>query len=227
MTMNNHWGYNKNDDHWKSSTTLIRNLIDCSSKGGNYLLNIGPTSEGLFPDASIERLAEIGKWMKANSESIYGTLASPFEQLAWGRCTQKQMAGGVTRLYLHVYDWPKGGKLVLRGKVGRCGRHARIGRHDQRLSITPAVGRQLDGVLAGQREPSFRLLARGLPRNRVVGQGVLDVRQQRTEVAEGENFRRRVAQVPGEAVQASVFREHRGWCEPVGGHVREQRRRRL
>ena len=57
MTMNNHWGYNKNDQNWKSSTTLIRNLIDCASKGGNYLLNIGPTSEGVFPDASIERLA--------------------------------------------------------------------------------------------------------------------------------------------------------------------------
>ena len=57
MTMNNHWGYNKNDQNWKSSTTLIRNLIDCASKGGNYLLNIGPTSEGVFPEASIERLA--------------------------------------------------------------------------------------------------------------------------------------------------------------------------
>ena len=60
MTMNNHWGYNKNDQNWKSSTALIRNLVDCASKGGNYLLNVGPTSEGLFPDASVERLADIG-----------------------------------------------------------------------------------------------------------------------------------------------------------------------
>jgi alpha-L-fucosidase len=74
------WGFNKNDQNWKSSTTLIRNLIDCASKGGNYLLNVGPTSEGLFPQASVERLAEIGKWMKANGESIYGTIASPFKR---------------------------------------------------------------------------------------------------------------------------------------------------
>jgi alpha-L-fucosidase len=118
MTMNNHWGYNKNDQNWKSSTTLIRNLIDCASKGGNYLLNVGPTSEGLFPEASVERLAEIGKWMKDNSESIYGTQASPFESLPWGRCTQKQESGR-TRLYLHVFNWPADGKLVLPGLANK------------------------------------------------------------------------------------------------------------
>jgi alpha-L-fucosidase len=118
MTMNNHWGYNKNDQNWKSTTTLIRNLIDCASKGGNYLLNVGPTSEGLFPEASIERLAELGKWMKVNGESIYGTKASPFEKFAWGRCTQKEM-GGKTRLYLHVFDWPADGKLVLKGLANK------------------------------------------------------------------------------------------------------------
>ncbi|HEV2391234.1 MAG TPA: alpha-L-fucosidase [Verrucomicrobiae bacterium] len=118
MTMNNHWGYNKNDQNWKSSTTLIRNLIDCASKGGNYLLNIGPTSQGVFPPASIERLGAIGDWMKVNGESIYGTQASPFEALAWGRCTQKKI-GGRTRLYLHVFDWPADGKLVLKGLANK------------------------------------------------------------------------------------------------------------
>jgi alpha-L-fucosidase len=119
MTMNNHWGYNKNDQNWKSGTTLIRNLIDCASKGGNYLLNIGPTAEGVFPDASIERLQDIGKWMNANRESIYGTQASPFEKLPWGRCTQKALSGGKTRLYLHVFDWPADGKLVLSGLTNK------------------------------------------------------------------------------------------------------------
>src|SRR5690349_25075212 len=104
MTMNNHWGYNKDDQHWKSATTLVRNLIDCASKGGNYHLNVGPTSEGLFPPASIERLAEIGRWMKVNHEAIYDTTASPFPRLPWGRCTKK-VQGRATTLYLHVFDW--------------------------------------------------------------------------------------------------------------------------
>jgi len=127
MTMNNHWGYNKSDQNWKSSTTLIRNLIDCASKGGNYLLNIGPTSEGVFPAASIERLEEIGKWMKVNNEAIYGTQASPFEQLAWGRCIQKKLPGGQTRLYLFVYDWPANGQLVIPGLANKPLRASLLG----------------------------------------------------------------------------------------------------
>ena len=114
MTMNNHWGYNKHDQNWKSSTTLIRNLIDCASKGGNYLLNIGPTAEGVFPEACIERLAQIGKWMKVNSEAVYATTASPFQRLPWGRCTKKLTPEGTT-LYLHVFTWPSDGKLLVPG----------------------------------------------------------------------------------------------------------------
>lgn len=114
MTMNNHWGYNKHDQNWKSTKTLVQNLVDCASKGGNYLLNIGPTAEGLFPEASVQRLAEIGKWMRVNAESIYGTKASPFKRLPWGRCTQKS-DGSLTTLYLHVFDWPGDGRLVVPG----------------------------------------------------------------------------------------------------------------
>ena len=114
MTMNNHWGYNKADNNWKSTETLVRNLIDCASKGGNYLLNIGPTAQGIVPAPSVERLQQIGAWMKTNSASIYDTQASPFKKLSWGRATQ-QRDGQNTRLYLHVWKWPTDGNLLVPG----------------------------------------------------------------------------------------------------------------
>ncbi len=72
MTINKHWGYNKADDNWKSPTIVVRNLINIVSKGGNYLLNVGPTSEGLLPPPSVESLQGVGEWLKANGEAIYG-----------------------------------------------------------------------------------------------------------------------------------------------------------
>lgn len=115
MTMNDTWGYKKSDHDWKSTQTLVRNLIDCASKGGNYLLNVGPTGEGLIPEASVQRLEEIGRWMKINGEAIYGTTASPFRRpLPWGRCTTKR-GQSVTTLYLHVFDRPSSGELELPG----------------------------------------------------------------------------------------------------------------
>ena len=109
MTMNDTWGFKFYDDNWKSTETIIRNLIDIASKGGNYLLNVGPTAEGVIPQPSVERLAEVGRWMKVNGESIYGTTASPFaKQLSFGRATSK---GG--RIYLHVFDWPADGRLQV------------------------------------------------------------------------------------------------------------------
>lgn len=114
MTMNDTWGYKSWDDNWKSTERLLRNLIDIASKGGNYLLNVGPTSEGLIPQPSIDRLEEIGAWMRVNGEAIYGTSASSFSNLAWGRCTRKS-AGGEYTLYLHVFEWPADGKLLVPG----------------------------------------------------------------------------------------------------------------
>jgi len=114
MTINDTWGFKSNDHNWKSSKTLIQQLIDIASKGGNYLLNVGPTKEGLIPGPSVERLEDMGKWMEVNSESIYGTQASPFPKLEWGRCTQKKNDNGTT-LYLHVFEWPTDGKLLVPG----------------------------------------------------------------------------------------------------------------
>jgi alpha-L-fucosidase len=114
MTMNTSWGYKASDDKWKSTEVLIRNLVDIASKGGNYLLNVGPTAEGLIPAPSVERLKEMGEWMKVNGESIHGTSASVLPKLDWGRCTMK-VSGKTTTFYLHVFNWPKDGKLVVPG----------------------------------------------------------------------------------------------------------------
>jgi alpha-L-fucosidase len=114
MTMNDNWGYNSHDSNWKSAKDLTLMLADIASKGGNFLLNDGPRADGQFPMQSMTRLAEIGSWLRMNGESIYGTQASPFKKLAWGRCTQKAIDGG-TRLFLHVFQWPVERKLVVPG----------------------------------------------------------------------------------------------------------------
>jgi len=130
MTLNGTWGYKKDDNNWKTTETLIHNLCDIASKGGNYLLNVGPTSEGLIPQPSLDRLAEVGAWMKVNGEAIYGTSGTPFGAEAgkfsatekekngkpkyiasWDwRCTTKP-----GKIYLIIFKWPTNGKFELPG----------------------------------------------------------------------------------------------------------------
>jgi alpha-L-fucosidase len=119
MTMNTTWGYSDHDQAWKSDETLIRNLIDIASKGGNYLLNIGPRGDGGVPEQSVMAMRAMGRWMKINGQAIYGTQASPFAKLEWGRCTQKKLGDGKTRLYLHVFDWPRDGRLIVPLRLAR------------------------------------------------------------------------------------------------------------
>jgi alpha-L-fucosidase len=103
-TLNDTWGFKKNDHNWKSSKDLTQLLFGIVSKGGNYLLNVGPDAEGKIPEASVKILAEVGNWMKINSEAIYGTKASPFQtEFNWGCVTQKD-----NKLYLGIFDWEKG-----------------------------------------------------------------------------------------------------------------------
>ena len=109
MTMNDTWGYKVNDHNWKTTGQLIANLVDIVSKGGNYLLNVGPTAEGLIPQPSVERLQQIGNWLKVNGEAIYGCRKwKTYRQPAGD-------AGGVeirfttkdNAVYATCLDWPR------------------------------------------------------------------------------------------------------------------------
>jgi alpha-L-fucosidase len=114
--MNHTWGFSKFDKNWKSAELLIENLCDIASKGGNYLLNVGPTPEGEIPAASLERLATMGAWLKLNGEAIYGTRASGFAQTpSWGRVTLRRQSGGDSTLYAIVFKSPADGKLLFGG----------------------------------------------------------------------------------------------------------------
>jgi alpha-L-fucosidase len=105
LTMNDTWGYKSTDHNWKSPELLIRVLVDVASKGGNLLLNVGPTAQGRIPYPSIERLTE----MAVNGEAIFGAAPSPFGAAQWGRYTKKG-----NKLFAHVFAWPDNGKLVTR-----------------------------------------------------------------------------------------------------------------
>lgn len=112
LTMNDTWGYKTTDHNWKSKKVLIKSLVEIVSKGGNLLLNVGPTAAGVIPAPSVERLEAMGDWLDQNGEAIYGAEASPYEKPNWGRYTSKR---GV--VYAHIFDLPEDGKLILNPEI--------------------------------------------------------------------------------------------------------------
>lgn len=143
MTMGSSWGYKSWDSKWKTPETLIRNLCDIASKGGNYLLNIGPDALGQIPQPSVDALKTIGAWMKTNGEAIYATKASPLGAFDWGRCTQKEEKRN-TVLYFSVFNWPSNEELlipdlknqVLKAEMLSTGKKLKTVSKTQGLSVT-------------------------------------------------------------------------------------------
>jgi alpha-L-fucosidase len=111
MTLNNSWGYSRNDHNWKDAAAVVRNLVDIVQKGGNYLLNVGPTAAGVIPAQAAKVLKRVGRWLKVNGESVYGAGTSTLHT-SW-----LEDIGAVTarpgRCYLHVFKWPADRKLFL------------------------------------------------------------------------------------------------------------------
>ncbi len=113
MTMNDTWGYSAYDKNFKSATSLIRNLIQVASLGGNLLLNVGPDAQGVIHTQSVSTLQEMGDWVRRNDESIYGTMVSRLPVPSWGRVTMRHTGRLTALLYLHVFEWPATGLLLV------------------------------------------------------------------------------------------------------------------
>ena len=129
MTLNDSWGFQRADDNWKSSKTIIRNLISCSRDGGNYLLNVGPQPDGSIPQESVRVLTEVGQWMAGNGEAIYKSdLCQP------RRSNYASFTRTGNTLYMHVHFWP-GQDVAISGLTVKV-KSARLMKTTQSLKFT-------------------------------------------------------------------------------------------
>ena len=113
VTLNNNWGYHAGDRHYKQAGMVVRMLVECVSKNGNLLLNVGPDALGRIPDESVKVLEQVGRWMDVNAESIYGCGQADYPKPEWGRYTQKG-----NKLYIHVLE-EQAGAICLADMAGK------------------------------------------------------------------------------------------------------------
>jgi len=181
MTMNDHWSYSAGDRNWKTIRQLIHSLVQCSSIGGNLLLDVGPKPDGTFPAPVIHRLKAISKWIKVHGESIYGTSPCPLNRVSSGILKEDSVLGltGLTTakgktMYLHILDWP-GRQItianlktkILSGRILTTGQEVKIVQDEDRAFLKDLPSRApdpYDSVMAieldGEAEvyPDFRFI---------------------------------------------------------------------
>ena len=184
MTIGETWAYNPKEMHWKEPGKLLRNLVMVASRGGNYLLNVGPTAQGVFPPEAIERLQYVGRWMKTYQAAIYGSSYTPLSGQPWGQATRKG-----DKLYLHIFDWPAGGKLEIAAFPGQAravtlftGEALAFSQHERRLEIALPVQSpdpdvavlvvDIDGAEKGWSEYSAPVITTTAPRKYLQTQAI-------------------------------------------------------
>lgn len=135
QTLNTTWGYSKFDQQWKTPANVIQRLVEIVSKGGNYLLNIGPMADGSIPAPSAAVLEKVGAWMRKNGESIYGTSACPLGEFPWGRCTVNGQ-----KIYLHVFTWPADAVLRISGLRNDVKAASPLAEPSRKLAVSRSSG---------------------------------------------------------------------------------------
>ncbi|MGW7754623.1 alpha-L-fucosidase [Streptomyces violaceusniger] len=148
MTLNGHWGFAKYDQDWKSPATLTRNLLDIASRGGNYLLNVGPDKLGRIPQPSVDRLREIGSWLRTSGQgrAVYGAGATGLvDEPSWGAVSRSG-----DRLYASVTSWPAAGQplhltarapfTVTGARVLGSGQRVEVAKAGDGFDLTPSGG---------------------------------------------------------------------------------------